>query len=389
MSDKSRSSSTLAVCAILLLCAGAGAWYVMDGGSPVQEKATQPVAESIAPVSVSTVLETSAPADEAVSSKADTGQASGALNSEPRPRQLSAEEKQDARVEKALAAKERMQGGDSEGGALSEASVQPARETKDAVVTPQFVSDLARWMANNYKPSGKGKNVVSLRTANARYSISPLLRSAERDAIKGRQAVLRYVYSPGMLEALYRIYGESFQRELESFAHHGQSLGQEQIAAMFRFYGRQFKELADALGVASTLDIKALVKPIRQATAREEAASEEFGKAYAAHSEARDAGQKEAMAKYSERMVQSIRAASEADASKERARHAVVKAMKQGLGKTSLPDADLLFIAEWLERRNASKEAIEVSSSICRRLAESMEQRAAELLGSDGTPLAQ
>jgi hypothetical protein len=187
-----------------------------------------------------------------------------------------------------------------------------------------------------------------------------------------------------MLEALYRMYEADFLREMEIYAHHGRkALGQEQIAAMFRFYAGLLTPVTNSLDAASKLDIRALVKPIQQATAKEEAASDAFAKAYAAHSEARDAGQKEAMAKYSERMVQSIREASEADGRKERARRNVANALKQSGQGELLPDAELIFLAEWLGRRDASPEVISTSASICRRLAESMKKRAATLLGVD------
>ena len=383
MSDKS-SSSKLAVCAVLLLCAGTGAWFAMDGDVQNLEKAVQATSENIVPVASDSAKRV------VVQEERTPQQTSGTLNSGPRPRKVSAEEKRDAKVEKALAAKERMEGGDSEGGSLSETTAQPVKETKDSVVTPHFVRDLAHWFVNSYTPSKGGESKVSLRSANTRYSVSPSLRSAEKDALKGRKAVLRYAYSAGMLEALYRMYEADFLREMETYAHHGRkALGQEQIAAMFRFYAGLLTPVANSLDAASKLDIRALVKPIRQATVKEEVASDAFAKAYAAHSEARDAGQKEAMAQYSERMVQSIREASEADGRKERARRNVANALKQSGQGALLPDADLIFLAEWLGRRDASQEAISASASICRRLAESMEKRAAALLGADNMAVAQ
>ena len=411
MSEKSRSSSRLAVCAVLLLCAGAGAWYYTNEGFLPQEKAVQSAAPS-APV-VNTASEAAEPADAGKpaapsTAPADAGttsaeakaeeqaeaaprQVSGSLNSGPRPRQLSAEEKRDARVEEALAATSRMDGGDSASGSLSENAAQPVKEVNDPVVTPHFVSELAAWLANSYKPAAKGdglgKSAVTLRSANARFSLSPALRSAERDALKGRSAILRYVYSPGMLEALYRMYGPALLAELEDAARSGRrSFDQGQTAAMFRLYSGKLASVASALEAASKLDVPAMVKPIRQAAAQEEAASEAFAKAYAAHSEAREAGNREAMDRHSARMVQSIREASQADARKERVRQNVVHALKQNMTGTPLSDADLIFLAEWLERRKASKEAVSASASICRRLSAEMAAKAAELHSPESVP---
>jgi len=411
MSEKSRSSSRLAVCAVLLLCAGAGAWYYTNEGFLPQEKAVQSAVPS-APV-VNTASEAAGPADAGKpaapsTAPADAGtpsaeaqaeeqaeaaprQVSGSLNSGPRPRQLSAEEKRDARVEEALAATSRMDGGDSASGSLSENAAQPVKEAHDPVVTPHFVSELAAWLANSYKPAangdGLGKSAVTLRSANARFSLSPALRSAEGDALKGRRAILRYVYSPGMLEALYRMYGPALLEELEDAARSGRrSFDQGQTAAMFRLYSGKLASVASALEAASKLDVPAMVKPIRQAAAQEEAASEAFAKAYAAHSEAREAGNREAMDRHSARMVQSIREASQADARKERVRQNVVHALKQNMTGTPLSDADLIFLAEWLERRKASKEAVSASASICRRLSAEMAAKAAELHSPESVP---
>ena len=411
MSEKSRSSSRLAVCAVLLLCAGAGAWYYTNEGFLPQEKAVQSAAPS-APV-VNTASEAAGPADAGKpaapsAAPADAGtqpaeakaeaqaeaaprQVSGSLNSGPRPRQLSAEEKRDARVEEALAATSRMDGGDSASGSLSENAAQPVKEAHDPVVTPHFVSELAAWLANSYKPAangdGLGKSAVTLRSANARFSLSPALRSAERDALKGRSAILRYVYSPGMLEALYRMYGPALLAELEDAARSGRrSFDQAQTAAMFRLYSGKLASVASALEAASRLDIPAMVKPIRQAATQEEAASEAFAKAYAAHSESREAGNREAMDRQSARMVQSIREASQADARKERVRQNVVHALKQNMTGTPLSDADLIFLAEWLQRRKASMEAVSASASICRRLSAEMAAKAAELHSPESVP---
>ena len=89
MSDKASSSSKLAVCAVLLLCAGAGAWFAMDGSVQTQEKAVQAASETIVPASTSSVSEAVKAVAEASASSADVQgesqpqQASGALRWSP------------------------------------------------------------------------------------------------------------------------------------------------------------------------------------------------------------------------------------------------------------------------------------------------------------------
>ena len=414
MADKPRSSGRAVLWVILLLCAGTGAWYYMNDGVLPVEKAGQSAPASFATAGTSSEASTPARVEQETSAKQEAGaaqengsaqeapakpaepaaentahQVSGTLNDGPRPVQLSEEEKRDARVEKALASTARLDGGDTVSGALAESTAQPEKEVWDPVVSRHFVRDLAAWLVKSYRPAARedalGSSKVTLRSANARYSTSRTLCSAERDPFKARKAVLSYVYSPGMLEALYRMYGPCFLKELEGVASEGtKALPARQVADMLQVYAGKLNRAAASLDAASRLDIVSLAAPIRQASAQEEAASEAFAKAYAAHNEARDAGRADVMTEQSNRMVQSIRAASEADARKERARQNVVWALKQKAEGAVLPDADLIFLAEWLERRKASKDAVSVSASICRRLAGDLARRSAEILDAEG-----
>ena len=416
MSDKPRSSGRVVLWAILLLCTGAGAWYYMNDGFLPVEKAVQSTPASSASVSAPPEASMPAPAqvEQETSAQQEAGavqknevtqeapakpaepatentthQVSGTLNDGPRPVQLSEEEKRDVRVEKALASKARLDGGDTVSGALAESATQPEKEVWDPVVTRHFVSDFAAWLVNSYRPSIRedalGSSKVTLRSANARYSTSRTLCGAERDPFKARNSVLSYVYSPGMLEALYRMYGPRFLKELEGAASEGaKALSAKQMADMLQVYAGKLNRIAASLDAASRLDISALVAPIRQASAQEETANEAFAKAYAAHNEARDSGRADIMAEQSKRLVQSIRAASEADARKERVRQNVVWALKQKAEGAVLSDADLIFLAEWLERRRASKGAVSASASICRQLAGDLAKRSAEILDAEG-----
>ena len=382
MSDTPRSSGRLALCAILLLCAGAGAWfYANDGALPWEKSPVQAVAEK------NTVdAGTAEPRSEAPAANVETAhRVGGSLASGPEQARISPEEKMQARVDAALASSTALTGGDSAGGSLSQNAPQAAGESRDAVVTPHFVHDLAGWLATSYSPSsteGKsGRSSVTLRSANARYSSSSALRSVESDVLKGRASILRYVYSPGMLEALYRMYGPHFLTELDAAAQARKSpLDKAQTADMFRVYADRLERVSNALEAASRVDIKALAAPIRRASAREDAANEAFSKAYTAHSEAREAGLRERMVAESERMTESARAASQADSRKERARRDAVWALRQKLDGPSLPDADLIFLVEWLARRDASPAATASAADICRRMAADMKSRASSLL---------
>lgn len=337
------------------------------------------------------VARTAAPAASAEEKASEpTHQVAGALLSGPDQVPPSAEERMHARVAEALAGGESLPGGDSVGGSLAQTAPPAHNDRQDPVVTSHFVNDLAGWMVASYRPAARqgstGRSSVSLRAANARYSVSSSLRSAESDTLKGRASILRYVYSPGMLEALYRMYGARFMDDLEAAAGSGKNpLTQEQTADMFRLYAAQMSRLAAALEAASKVDIQGLVAPIRRASAREKAANEEFGRAYAAHAEARAAGRRDLMDAASDRMTQSARAASQADVRRERARNDAVWALRQKEEGKTLSDADLVFLVEWLGRRNASPEASASAADICRRMADDMKRRAGQIAEHAGT----
>ena len=389
MSEAPRSSHKTLFIVLLLLCAGAGAWfYTQQTGQTPWDAILAPKADKYA--SEEAVVEKPA-AEKVVEVKriqeeVMAHQVSSALSSEPRPVEAAPEEALNARLDKALSGGEDMKGGDSVGGSIaSEPASAVAEEVReDAVVTRGFVRDLAFWMVSNYTPSSyegrEGRTEMTLRKTNARYSSSQDLRSTERDALKARTSILRYVFSPGMLEALYLMYSPEFLEELEKAA--GQSrrtLNGKLKADVFKVYAAQMKRVSSALDAASQLDIADLVRPMRRAAATEESASEDFARAYNAHSEARDAGQADIMAEQSDRMVQSARLASEFDAKKEQAGRVVVRTLRQKAQGVTLDDDDLLFLAEWLDRREASPEATAAAARVCRRMAEDMARRAGEL----------
>ena len=398
MSETPRSSNRLVLSVVLILCAGAGAWfYTKDSAvqktASVQNTAVQasPVSEAVSggaqPAASSSVnTEAEDVSKKGIKAESSSHQVSAALNSGPRPRVLTPEEKLQVKVESAIAsAGEALPGGDSTGGSLSQEAAKPSEDRQDPVVTRHFVSDLAGWLVHRYEPSrregSEGRSSATLRAANARYSVSSSLRSIESDALRGRASILRYVYSPGMLEALYRMYAPEFIDELVGVAQKGnRPLTREQTAGMLRVYAEKLVRIGAALEAASRVDIKALVRPVRQAAAREEAASEAFARAYSAHAEARETGRSEAMTKQSELMARSARTASQADSREEQARRNVARVLRERTEGSALPDAELIFLAEWLDRREASREASSAAANICRRMAASLKSRAADLL---------
>ncbi|MBR3881076.1 MAG: hypothetical protein IKJ34_05750 [Mailhella sp.] len=412
MSNPQRSSSKLGVCFVLLLCAGAGAWlYTQNSGKDAPGTPLQPAAVSMeSAASKSAGGEAPAGGDPAQEGRlaSELGKAltkavqavtsptagkkenvalevTAPLNTGPRQRELGPEEAVMARVEKALAGEGTPEaGGASAGGTIAEAPVKAVERRQDSVVTGAFVKDLARWLTAGYvEPSHEGApggSTVTLMRTNARYSTSDTLRSVENDALKGRRSILNYVFTPGVLEVLYRLYSPVFLEELEKAAaapRRGKQLDASQVADMFKVYADFMRRTAASLDAASALDLPSLLSDIHKAAAKEASAEEEFAKAYTAHAEARDAGHRAIMTELSQRMVQSARLASNFDAKEGAARQALAMALRQKATGPALSDADLVFLGEWLGRRKASTKSMVAAADICRRMAEQLESRAA------------
>ena len=126
MSETPRSSSRLAVSAVLLLCAGAGAWFCLDGGAVSLKPSVSIQAEAEKEAGP---VKAEAEARSAVHKEKSAHQVVAPLNSGPRQPVLSQEEKVQARVDEALSSTAKpMAGGDSAGGALAAAVCQMARD---------------------------------------------------------------------------------------------------------------------------------------------------------------------------------------------------------------------------------------------------------------------
>lgn len=253
---------------------------------------------------------------------------------------------------------------------------------EDSVVTGGFVQDLAGWLASCYRPakSGAGSTTATLVRANSRYSSAASLRSVERDQLKSRTSILRYVYSPGTLEALYLLYADRFLEAMEAAALRNGNLAQAQLADFFRVYGDRFQRLATSLKAASEVDLAGLTKAVWFAGKKEQEANEAFSRAYTAYAEAKDNGQREEAVRHNRTMIEQSRLAGLFAAEQERAsRHMASVLRRQQKGKAGLSEAELVFMGEWIVRHHGSQEATRAASEICARMAARCEERAASL----------
>ena len=394
MADSSRKFRNVAACVLVLCCLGAAAWFLLpEGAVPVVDEARVAVRNmtDAALEGVSSAAPASSPSrktDEGGAQDKDPGrEVSAALNDGPRPVPTDPQQELLARVESAMTTQaDAAPDGDSASGPVEDRAPAPDAGRRDSVVTPRFVSDMAGWLVAGYVPSHhegrSGRTSVTLVQANFRYSNSGTLRSVERDPMKSRSSILNYVFTPGMLEALYRMYAPSLLEEMESLARESRRrpLSDALVADMFEVYADRFRRLSVSLEAASSADLAALAGAVSREAAREAGANDDFARAYMALSQARESGNRDEVAIQSRRMAESTRVAGMYAERQERAKNDMIYALRRRAGNRGLSSAELLFLGEWLARRNASPEAVSAASAICLRMAESMHERAQEIL---------
>ena len=300
-----------------------------------------------------------------------------------------------ARVENAMRQSgTTMPGGDSVSGAVENRPPEQGEKRQDSVVTAGFARDMGSWLASGYVPprreGEKGHTSRTLVNANFRYSTSGTLRTAERDPLKGRAGILNYVFSSGMMEALYRMYSPSLLEEMERAARDEKRrvpLEDVHVADMFMVYADAFRRLGVSLEAASGADLASLSAAVHREAAQEAAANDDFARAYTALSQAREHGRRDEVAVQSRRMAESTRIAGLYAERQERAKNDMVHAIRSRASESTLSSAELLFLGEWLSRRRASAETVRSAADICLRTAELMRQRAERILHPESAPV--
>ena len=392
MASSSRSFRKIAACVLVLCCLGGAAWYFLPEKVESTVESARNAVRNLTGKTTEKTDEAGTPADVSSASSAageenTPRQVGAALTTEGRPEPVDPQAELLARVDRAMTSNgAAAPDGDSASGKVTDQAPAPAAEHRDSVVTPRFVSDMAGWLASKYIPShheGRGgRSAVTLVQANARYSNSGTLRSVERDPLKSRSSILNYVFTPGMLEALYRMYSPAFIEEMERSARASRKtpLTDAQVADMFEVYAEKFRRLAVSLDASSAVDLPALSAAILREAGHESDANESFARAYMALSLAREHGDRDEIAIQSRRMAESTRVAGMYADRQERARNDMVYAIRRKAEGQALSSAELLFLGEWLSRRRCSVESMQTAADVCRRMAEQMTRRADDIL---------
>lgn len=268
---------------------------------------------------------------------------------------------------------------DASGSLAAEAS-----EDGDSVITPYFVRGLARWLADHYTPSaksgGRGRVSASVSAANATFGQSMSgLRHMGGDSSSGRAFVLNHAWSPGMLEALYRMYDDSFVQAMRDAAARRSkgALDAGQTADMFRAYAGQFRLLDAGLrGVAGMADLDAGVGMLREAERETGQARRELASLVRSYEAAREQGDSSRADALRARMENASRRIQRATEARTRAERELTDEIRRRAGGKTPDDATLLYLAQWVERRDSGPESAAVAAGLLGRMAERFDAEA-------------
>lgn len=84
--------------------------------------------------------------------------------------------------------------------------------TEDSRIKPDYITSLAKWLANHYKPGPEGGALIANVQALNQECGGRLAARAQG----GRAALLQYAFHPAMINGLYNLYIDRFMRDLDS-----------------------------------------------------------------------------------------------------------------------------------------------------------------------------
>ncbi len=269
-----------------------------------------------------------------------------------------------AELDEALSEQRPVQPGGAEVRGPVDSGTQPpsdAGRKDDQVVRIAFIDDLADWMVSHYVPAatpGRGGRLSSsLQGANLRYGVGMTgLAWIGDDLPAGRAAALEHLFTPGMMEAIYKLYIDRFMeavnRSVSAPHEKGTVLTPAQRSECLRLYARQFQGIAGALqALASMPDFNIQMAKLKNAAQAVVDANAQYSELTFASDEARTNGELTRYATLRQQMAAKGQQYQRAVIAREKARTAFVQLLKQTPEARQLDDGTLLYTAAWIERR--------------------------------------
>ncbi|MDR2054897.1 MAG: hypothetical protein LBQ10_03390 [Desulfovibrio sp.] len=227
------------------------------------------------------------------------------------------------------------------------------RVTADTTVRPDFIEDLAAYIVSRYRPGqSQGTLSLSVQGVNQRYGTRMTgLAGSGQQGQGNRAGILRYVFSPAMIQGLYGLYVDRFLEALRQRSAE-KSFTPEQTRQLFAALAGRSVMLAGGLeGVAALPDLSGRLRKLEQASQNVVSVNAEvmqvvFELDQLRENKAPQAGINEVQERLNGLSARYRKALDE----RETAQRALTADIRKGGGQ-SLDDDALLFLAHWVERR--------------------------------------
>lgn len=247
----------------------------------------------------------------------------------------------------------------------------------DDHVQPTFIEDLAAWVVSRYHPGAKGGSLaVSVQALNQRYGIK-MTGLAAPGARMPRKALLRYAFTPSMVEGLYGLYADSFLHAIAVQAAKpagGRALSAEDLKNLYRLLGEQSSLLASGLeSVSAVPDLSQRIRAIDGlAQASNDVNVRMMEQRFELDQLREKKGSAEALSSAESQLNETAAQLRASLARETQAQHALAEDIRRK-GARSLNDETLLYLARWVDRRleesPSAMNSIHSSSKVMRDLA--------------------
>jgi hypothetical protein len=240
----------------------------------------------------------------------------------------------------------------SSAGANPQPQAVAPKASADTTVRPDFIDDLAGYVVARYKPGQNGGGLgLSAQGINQRYGVKMTGLAGNGQSRGDRAGILRYVFSPTMIQELYGLYVDRF---LEALQRHGteKSLTPEQMRQLFTAIAGRSVLLAGGLeGVAALPDLSGRLKKLEHASQNTLNVNAEMMQIVFELDELRENKAPRSRIDETQARVTALSTRYRKVLDERTMEQRTLLADIRKGGGTALDDDTLLFLARWLERR--------------------------------------
>jgi len=267
---------------------------------------------------------------------------------------------------------------------IEKAEIIEPTPKEDSVVRPLFFKDLAKWLVAGYVPtsSTQGKISVDFQEANMRYGMRMRgLSYSGKNVSSGRSSVLKYIFTPSVMNGLYKIYIDRFMENVASNVDKAQYKGKpwtkELRSDMYAQYAERFSVLSNVLKGISLLSVDELSKQVQNLHTLGNnvvAAEKNYSESVFAHEQSIEKQDTALTAQLQKQVRTAANQYKKSVMAREKARRVFANMIKSNDSARNVSDSDAIFVAQWVERRATSgintQQTISTAANILRELSQ-------------------